>query len=1340
MCMWLLGILILPYVSGINGNGIYSVMVPDTIRSHMTFNVGVSLHSASGDCNIVATLSGPSYQKTERIQIEPMTTKAIPFKVDQLPEGDYQLTVEGSGSVEFKKVAKLKTVVEKPSIYVQTDKATYKPEDLVQFRVLFLDRYMKATTIQKPITISIADGAQNRIQQWTDITPVNGVFSGELPLSDQPVLGTWQLTVSIQNETLEKKSFEVDKYVLPKFQVIVKTEENILATAGNIKASITAKYTFGKGVKGMATISIEGSSQAHTIDINGKVSFKIPFVASMKSPLKVVAVVTEDLTDLSQNGSAYVTLHQYRYRLESYQWPTSFRPQQELNFPVVVKHLNDSAVTGLNKNVNYTVSCCGMQRFTEAPIINGIATGTKLMPDIRCSVCHVIATLENSARLNESIYKEQKSFRIEINNLKRPKLNERLQFNVVSETPITRFLLTIVARGTIVSNSYLSMKSNPRYRTVKMSVLFSMIPEATFYVYSFEGEEMRMDMKTVTFEKDFGNSIQIAAPDTVQPGENVTLTVKTQPKSFVGLLGVDQSVRLLRGGNDLSPDKIFSDLGTHGTSGLIILTNANLKSDIIHEDCRDGEYCHNGFSTSDKFKTSKGDIMIPARSPSSTSSETSNPTPRKHFPETWLFENITEMQDGVAYLERKIPDTITSWMITGFSLNPDTGIALTKEATKIRAFKPFFVSTNLPYSVKRGEIIVIPVIVFNYMDETAKTKVSMDNSDEEYDFAEASSSNAQSNLKREKQLRIAPNSGKSITFMIRPKNVGLTILKISAISQLAGDAIEQPLKVEADGVTKYVNQPFLINLARGRSTTTSGWELEKELIVDIPKDAVPGSVYANVAVGGDIQAPVINGLGKMVNMPFGCGEQNMINFVPNILVLRYLDATGRSDPQLAVLAGKYLTTGYQRELKYKHANGAFSTWGSGEGITWLTAYVIRSFILAKPYTYVDPGVLRNGLNFLASRASNTGAFFERGRLVDFKASDPLALTSFVLLTFLENKDIAEYSYVISKAVRYVASEAGKSRNEFSLSIAALALQMNKHEKGEVILNRLDSMAIRQNGMMWWSTGVETTAYVLLAMLENGMSHNPKSVADWLIQQRNSNGGFGSSQDTVVALHALTKYSILIKTEKPKMVIEVAAPSMPPAKIDVNPENALHVHNYQIPKHKYKAMFRAAGQGAAMGQVSIQYNEAQRKPHASLKITPTVESQSNHQMVLRVCGEYTPLDQAKQHTNMVLMEIQLPSGYEIDDNELTKIKSSDGVRLAETKNEDTQVIVYFDSLYSHQPICVIVTAARLHAVADQKSSYVKLYDYYIPSLSTVEKYDVKNSFCDICKGADCGKEC
>lgn len=88
-----------------------------------------------------------------------------------------------------------------------------------------------------------------------------------------------------------------------------------------------------------------------------------------------------------------------------------------------------------------------------------------------------------------------------------PKLNEKLHLNVISKRPIAGFLLTIVARGKIVSNAYFKMLSNPRNRTLKMTVEFNLIPEATFYVYSFKGEEMLMDLKTITFENDFGNSV-----------------------------------------------------------------------------------------------------------------------------------------------------------------------------------------------------------------------------------------------------------------------------------------------------------------------------------------------------------------------------------------------------------------------------------------------------------------------------------------------------------------------------------------------------------------------------------------------------------------------------------------------------------------------------------------------------------------------------------------------------------------------------------------------------------------------------------------------------------------
>lgn len=63
--------------------------------------------------------------------------------------------------------------------------------------------------------------------------------------------------------------------------------------------------------------------------------------------------------------------------------------------------------------------------------------------------------------------------------------------------------------------------------------------------------------------------------------------------------------------------------------------------------------------------------------------------------------------------------------------------------------------------------------------------------------------------------------------------------------------------------------------------------------------------------------PVLSNVEKLVQMPYGCGEQNMVTFVPNIVVLRYLKATHRNNPTLEAKAIKYMESGYQRQLTYK---------------------------------------------------------------------------------------------------------------------------------------------------------------------------------------------------------------------------------------------------------------------------------------------------------------------------------------------------------------------------------------------------------------------------------------
>lgn len=61
---------------------------------------------------------------------------------------------------------------------------------------------------------------------------------------------------------------------------------------------------------------------------------------------------------------------------------------------------------------------------------------------------------------------------------------------------------------------------------------------------------------------------------------------------------------------------------------------------------------------------------------------------------------------------------------------------MTKSAKHLKVFQPFFVSTDLPYSIKRGEVVAIPIVVFNYMEEDVVAEVTLDNAEQEFEFTE----------------------------------------------------------------------------------------------------------------------------------------------------------------------------------------------------------------------------------------------------------------------------------------------------------------------------------------------------------------------------------------------------------------------------------------------------------------------------------------------------------------------------------------------------------------------------------------------------------------------------
>lgn len=55
--------------------------------------------------------------------------------------------------------------------------------------------------------------------------------------------------------------------------------------------------------------------------------------------------------------------------------------------------------------------------------------------------------------------------------------------------------------------------------------------------------------------------------------------------------------------------------------------------------------------------------------------------------------------------------------------------------------------------------------------------------------------------------------------------------------------------------------------------------------------------------------PTLNHLSSLLRLPFGCGEQNMIHFAPNVYVLKYLQKTQQLSPEVERETTDYLVQG-----------------------------------------------------------------------------------------------------------------------------------------------------------------------------------------------------------------------------------------------------------------------------------------------------------------------------------------------------------------------------------------------------------------------------------------------
>lgn len=136
----------------------YTIVAPKGLRSNTNFTLNLTIHDAKCEIDepVVVRVSIEDEESSDGFSVHrDVTMKSNVTEFISIPVGDlsldsdYKLVVKGISGVTLDREASLDLQTQTHSILIQTDKAIYKPNDCVKFRVLVLDSELKAAPIDQ---------------------------------------------------------------------------------------------------------------------------------------------------------------------------------------------------------------------------------------------------------------------------------------------------------------------------------------------------------------------------------------------------------------------------------------------------------------------------------------------------------------------------------------------------------------------------------------------------------------------------------------------------------------------------------------------------------------------------------------------------------------------------------------------------------------------------------------------------------------------------------------------------------------------------------------------------------------------------------------------------------------------------------------------------------------------------------------------------------------------------------------------------------------------------------------------------------------------------------------
>ncbi|MBK9169432.1 MAG: alpha-2-macroglobulin [Bryobacterales bacterium] len=469
------------------------------------------------------------------------------------------------------------------------------------------------------------------------------------------------------------------------------------------------------------------------------------------------------------------------------------------------------------------------------------------------------------------------------------------------------------------------------------------------------------------------------------------------------------------------------------------------------------------------------------------------PRVRKAFPDTayWVASLQTDAQ-GKATARFRFPDSLTTWRATARAVTRRTDVGSALEKTIVR--KNLMLRLSSPRFFTKGDEVTISALVHNYLASAKTARISLEMAGLELISGETT------------DVEVPAGGDARVDFRVRAARAGEAKLLGKALTDEESDALEIVLPVN----------PFGVKLSDARSGSLTEASGDEDLTLSFPPDSDPESRTLEVRVSPSVAGAVLGAVEYLSTYPYGCTEQTMSSFAPNVLVTRVMKELNVPVRIDQAELNRRVRAGLARLGDLQHDDGGWGWWESDDSSPFMTAYVVAGLAEARAAGYAVRGdAIARGAEWLKQAIAGP----------DLAPDQRAQMAQAIVLAGQGSAEILN------------AVAAGEAKlTPYGVAVLGLAYLRSGDPRAAGLAARLEREAIVDPVEAHWKverdsildTGAdasaEATAYAL-KFLTQVRPDSPllEKAAQWLVAHRNEGAYWSSTKQTAFVIGGLMEY-------------------------------------------------------------------------------------------------------------------------------------------------------------------------------------------------------------------------